>query len=113
MKTALLLVTIVLTVVPANSFISVKDYHDYKDQELFKIYISGVGEGFLMMNSYLRSYEKPPIYCQPGKLVMNADNYINIIESEIKRGAKQDSIIELLLLYGLIKTFPCGKSGAP
>jgi hypothetical protein len=64
------------------------------------------------MNSYLESNKQLSILCIPAKLGMDHHIYMNIIEAEIKGGAKQDIPVELLLLHGLIKTFPCGKSGA-
>jgi hypothetical protein len=59
------------------------------------------------------------MFCAPEKLVFELDNYISILNAEIKRrlvqaGGDSSEIkkvmqtpIEVVLLYGLESTFPC------
>ena len=71
-------------------------------------YLSGIGHGYYYANAYADSIGQHKLYCQPRNNVMDADNYIQILENEIKRGGhKPDETIELIMLSGLRRTFPC------
>lgn len=82
-------------------------------------YIAGIGEGLVWANTELESRKDKPLFCQPKKLALTDENYIQILNDEIKRfeEAKTDESerkkvfdsmpIGLFLLKGLIRTFPC------
>ncbi|MGB6210176.1 hypothetical protein [Pseudomonas mandelii] len=78
-------------------------------------YLSGIGNGYGWSNAYLTEWRKTPaMFCEPDKLALNGENFKDILEAEIKRSYhpeteedKTNNPIELLLLMGLIKTFPC------
>ena len=93
------------------SQIHVKDYPDAKSSDWFKIYIRGVGVG-------IRLATIPPIhplamYCPPRTFTPDADEYIAILDRQIldesgkPGGLKDDTTIELLLLRGLFRKYPC------
>jgi len=94
--------------------ISVGDYEKYSlsEKESLKLYITGIGNGIAWTNTELKETQK--LYCEPAKLAINSDNYISILEEQITYTKKlmpgkeyQKFHIEMLLVKGLIRTFPC------
>ncbi len=78
-----------------------------------KVYIYGLGEGFLLANIEATK-KKAPLYCHPDKLALSMANYVDIVDRQIKERsnrmtqAQLDEIpIAVLLLEGLEETFPC------
>jgi hypothetical protein len=107
-----LLVFIQLCASSANAEFTVREYKVMKRTELFKEYITGVGRGIYWTNLQLQQTANPPLYCQPIKLSLSADNYLDIIDryiAENKDKIKPESFIEFILLKGMIDTFPCTK----
>ena len=81
---------------------------DYKS--ISEVHIGGVGYGYSWANTALGGRGDTPFYCVPEKLVLNNRHYIEIIDREILRTEEPyspDYPIELILLLGLINTFPC------
>jgi hypothetical protein len=96
----------------ANAEVQVKDYDRLKDTTWFKIYINGVGAGFERVNAYLNEVKRAPLYCQPEKLTLTPEDYLNIIQDSIRKN--RDTIklhypIEMILLRELMEKFPCKK----
>ena len=57
-----------------------------------------------------------PLYCQPEKLALNPDNFLQLLDSHISKWDIQgeDSPIELIFLTALKEAFPCHqKSDGP
>jgi hypothetical protein len=78
-----------------------------------KVYVYGLGEGFLFAN-IKATEKKTPLYCQPDKLALSMENYVDIVDRQIKERsnrmtqAQLDEIpIAVLLFEGLQETFPC------
>lgn len=95
---------------PAIAGIPLKNYEKIKKLPDFKTYINGIGAGYEYMNLYLVANKMPPIFCVPDNLTLKEDNYVDILEKAIEQNHEQTSPnvkIELILLQGLIKTFPC------
>jgi hypothetical protein len=74
----------------------------------FMIYIAGLSDGFF----YSTAIENGGIYCPPRGLKMNTQNYIHLIEDEIKRGPPKgqytpDMELGIVLGSALMRTFPC------
>lgn len=105
----------------AHAQITVKDYratltlNDETKVSVMKLYISGIGEGLLWANSE-ETRRKTPLYCMPEKLELVTDNYVALIDGQIKKlsqrgGATKaeldDFAVGVLLLNGLEATFPC------
>ena len=91
---------------------TVKEYKSMKHTDMFREYITGFGRGTYWANVQLQQTGNSPLYCQPSKLPLSAENYLNILDrylAENKDKIKPDAIIEFLLLKGLIDTFPCTK----
>lgn len=97
----------------ASADVTLKTYKSTKDTETFKSYIAGVGNGFGWANTFLGTKGEPPLYCQPNKLSMTAENYLQILQKFIQENKEltdklgPDCFVEMLLLQGLIETFPC------
>jgi hypothetical protein len=110
-----------LSAVQVKAQITVKDYratmvaNNRTEVAELKLYIGGMGEGILWANSEATS-KKTPLYCEPDKLELVADNYIGMIDGQIKKLSQpggvtkaelDDFAIGVLLLKGLEETFPC------
>lgn len=102
-----------LAVSPSNAEIKLSEYIGANNPNLFKEYIAGLGKGYYWANSQLKHKKQARLFCQPERLFLNADNYISILNKEIKYTdydyTTDDTIIEVILLRGLEKTFPCSK----
>ena len=105
-------IVILLFVSFANAEFAIKDYDNLKDVGWFRTYITGVGVGTTWANTELQSRGQPPLYCLPGKLVLETQNYMRILQGSIEKHKdiiKLDTPVEMLLLEGLMETFPCKK----
>ncbi len=99
-----------LTIAPAHAEVFLDKYQVVKDTAWFKQYLGGVGTGFFWANIQLRTRKLPQFYCQPGKLAMYDENYLQVLDNYImnRLGTLHDkSPIEELLLRALAETFPC------
>ena len=81
---------------------------------LTQAYIEGLGEGMMWANVRATFKGGQPLYCQPGKLSLGTDNYVDMIDHRIAALSKSltdkelgESLIPLLLLSALEETFPC------
>ena len=92
------------------SQIQVKDYPDAKSSDWFKTYIRGVGIGLKFAS--IRP-DRLALYCPPLTFTPDADDYIAILDRQIidetrkPGGLRDDTPIELLLLRGLLRKYPC------
>jgi hypothetical protein len=107
---------ILILVSPVGADVTVKLYMQGKNSELLKNYIAGVGTGLSWANIYSFKEFQKGLYCPPKKLALNTDNYRDILHGEIEYLKKHgtlddDTFIEMLLIQGLIRTFPCNKNG--
>lgn len=99
---------------PASSGITVKEFEQVKDEEICKSYIHGVGVGYTIANVESKRSKQKPLYCPPPKLAVTQDNHLRILADTIKEERQkgediEDKPVELILLRGLQKTFPCEK----
>lgn len=87
-------------------------------EDSMQIYITGIGEGILAANQQLISKDRRPLYCQPGQLSLNTKNYgdifekqLDIIERMLEKAGKKSELstwpVALILVLGLVETFPC------
>lgn len=75
-----------------------------------RVYIQGVGNGFMWANINLKVTGQKRQYCQIESISLNSDNYIDIVKKTIaKNPTERNDPIEMVLLSGLIDTFPCKK----
>jgi len=108
---AMCLITMI-TAIPSRAEVTMRDYDEVKESKWFKSYIYGVGVGYRCANADLVVRNHPMLYCSPKKLALDASNYIDILNREIQNSINKYTInmpVELILLEGLQKTFPCSK----
>jgi hypothetical protein len=92
---------------------SIKKYQELKaggrlGDQAFQAYIMGLGTGFTVMNTRLESNGWSKVYCPPGKLSLTTESYLDLLDKELARSRlTPDMPIELVLLNGLARTFPC------
>src|ERR1700726_1792725 len=65
------------------------DIANPKEAPLLRLYVQGLGEGMLAANVFA-TRDKTPLYCPPGKLALGVQNYLDIINDQIKSRAEQD-----------------------
>ncbi|MDH5911739.1 hypothetical protein L8R80_11130 [Vibrio splendidus] len=90
--------------------LSVSNYKKLKkdDFSILKTHVNGVGQGIGWGNTLVENRLKQKLYCSPQKIALNAGNFITIIDTEIESGNWENTDpIELILIIGLEKTFPC------
>ena len=115
--------SVLLSLLFSNSAnaVDVKKYEELKrtplSREVLKNFIDGVGYGYSWSNTFLERRGDKKLYCEPQKILLNAENYIDIIDTQIavlkKRNfplqAIMETPVELLLYIGLVDSFPCSK----
>jgi len=77
-----------------------------EDQAPLEVYMMGMKDGMQWMNT------DPAIYCPPGKLVLNIENYMNILDRYIKNEeerftASDDWRVGMAMRLALVDAFPC------
>ncbi len=105
-------VVLLLLVFAGECFgVPIEEYQRNPKARWIRDYIQGVGEGFGWANAELRVKGRPLLYCQPGKLSLGPDNYLDILNRELEEpyvaGLRAPTAIEGILLQGLERTFPC------
>ena len=111
------LLLLILGAFEAKAELKVKDYRKAMGSGnsmivgTTKMYVLGLGEGMEWANATVGSMK---IYCQPGKLVMRMENYMQILDRKIEsmsssgnRAEIDGDDIGMVLLLGLQETFPC------
>jgi hypothetical protein len=114
---ALLAVVLLSPIVaaPANADVPVKMYLQARAQgggvwSYLENYLFGVAHGIEYTNAYTEEQFHRSVICAPKGLDLNQENIISIIDDELKaEKAKPDDIVELVLFFGMLKTFPCKK----
>jgi hypothetical protein len=112
-----LLLTVCVAQMNAVTTLTVKKYRSDMASDLSRqiltVYIRGMGEGMMWINTRLQR-EKRPLFCLAEQVVLNDENYIDIIDAQIKKLAAATKPAELdemqigtILMYGLQATFPC------
>lgn len=108
----ILLLPLVLIGNQAMAEVNIKEYDRVKNAEWFRTYLGGVGVGISWANTASGMRKGKPLYCAPSNLPLNQENYLEIAarEIEVAKGTGKldpDTPVELLLLHGLQRTFPC------
>jgi hypothetical protein len=108
-----LLIPLLLTTSVVTGNVTIAQYREAKSHggqtwQTVQTYVSGVGTGLLTANAMLEIEHKPLLYCQPLKLTLDANNYIEVLEKEIAETRPPDTMdINIVLGAGLKSTFPC------
>jgi hypothetical protein len=75
---------------------------------LVKPYLTGVGEGLMWANAQLKAQKSAPFFCDPDEVTLTTDEYLSVVDGETKQPyVEPDYPIELLLLKGLQRKYPC------
>ena len=82
------------------------------DPRTAEVYLFGVGEAYGWTNVTLESRGDKALFCTPRKLQLLSINYIQIANDEITRRREAHQLpanytVELALLNGLQRVFPC------
>jgi hypothetical protein len=105
----------------AHADINYKSYRATKAEAgmrwtLTKVYLNGLGDAYKFSNIKLRADHKPPFYCPPPTLVIEVENLVDILDREFARISdskdKDDAPVSMVLLVGLMNTFPCKSANA-
>jgi hypothetical protein len=101
----------------ANSATMVfKKYRDEQRAEFRaydRVYLDGVREGIIAYDTFIRSGRTPPFMCMPGQTALTLEQADGILMREAQQHANiytDNTPISVLLMYGLIETFPCDGS---
>lgn len=96
---------------------TVRKYDEMRGTPTIKLYLAAAGGALLAANAELTFTKRPVLYCQPNTLTLNFDNYVSIFEKArekqislfefSKDQSLLDTPVEMVLLSGLIETFPC------
>ena len=106
----LVLIIIISFVSPACSEVTFKDYETVKNTKEFRLYLGGIGEGIAWSNMVLDLRQSKKIFCQPSKSSINVENLLDILKKEIDENGKTfkgDTPLGLILIRGLVSTYPC------
>ena len=121
MKKILLLITVSL-LFSGNAFaLTNKTFLQYKKstkleqkevKDMVNAYVLGAANSYLSANAKLQLKGENKLYCQPGDLSLNLDNFLVFIEEQLIIEKKNNTYIAemplaLTLLKRLIKVFPC------
>lgn len=108
MKSLTLAVLVALVCKPLSADMTLQTFNETKNKEITKAYVTGLGIGIGWANGVMEDQYGKRLYCQPGNLVLGVENYKSMIEQAAKEAkATPDDPIEILLIRGLVETFPC------
>jgi hypothetical protein len=117
-----LVLPLVLFAVPLRSEMTVKDYQKFTSSNdvvltgTTKAYVHGLGEGveWAETSAELLNPDGVRLFCLPSKLSLNEDNFVDLLDQQIKREAAETtrdklekSYIGILLVKAFRETFPC------
>jgi hypothetical protein len=111
MRRILAVLALVLVSSAAYGEITVKQYHFFKAkgwhrEHWFQSYVSGMGEGFVAMNTVLEAGGRKRVYC--GNMPLQVVNYLMILDEELRLYKPKENVpISIPLLIGLADKFPC------
>jgi hypothetical protein len=112
LKSTFVVVAMVVACSAQASEFTTRTYDTAKQQPWFQSYVLGVGTGYSWANTELSGTHRKLLYCQPKEFALTEENYLDILEGQVKAeraGGHADLPVplELLLLKGLERTFPC------
>ena len=81
-------------------------------ERILKPYILGVADSLMTANAYLKMNGKNEIFCQPGNLGLNVENYMRFASEQIDKDKNNDKYngrqpLSISILIRLIDVFPC------
>jgi len=121
-RLVLLVLPLVILAAPLRSEMTVKDYQKFKNSNdavlvgATRAYVNGLGEGveWAETSAMVLNPDGVRLFCLPSKLSLNEDNFVDLLDQQIKREAAETtqdklekSYIGILLVKALRETFPC------
>lgn len=84
----------------------------YSTSEFAQTFVFGVGTGYSWANVENVRAKRPPLYCQPPKMPMNAAMYNGLLSAFLQKHVDNGTLdstrpVELYLLDSLKESFPC------
>jgi len=115
MNRTFLALWLVLAAANASAEMTVRQYIADRDatsksafDRLVKPYLTGVGEGLMWANAQLKADKGEPFFCDPDEATLTTADYLQVVDGEAKQPyVEPDYPIELLLLKGLQRKYPC------
>jgi hypothetical protein len=84
------------------------------NSDIIEAYMSGLNTGIVWANASIEYHHKTRLFCPPKRLAITTENAQQILEAEAKKQltkrSKEDVngiSVALLLIGGLMDTFPC------
>ena len=71
-----------------------------------RMYLSGLADGFQIVNAKLIRQGKDPLYCIPEKVVLYGRDLLEFASKDLT-GPQDDMSIAVSGLFGLIEKYPC------
>ncbi|WP_297799527.1 hypothetical protein [uncultured Brevundimonas sp.] len=76
--------------------------------ELIRLYISGVENGFKWANASAELTHGVKLYCAPPELALTEDQIVSILDRYIEKESPEDSDpLGMILMFALMDVFPC------
>lgn len=104
---------LIASAAPTSADILFEKYEKLKNEAWVKLYLGGVGSGYSWANAILRTKGEAPLYCEPTKLALQPDNYLQILNTFLSKNPReplQGTPIDLILGYALQDAFPCNSN---
>ena len=107
-----LLVVIMSSTVVAEMSVEKYDISKKEEAAILDSYISGLAMAFKLANITNENMGNSKFYCPPSGLAFNAENYIGIIDDEIRlsksnKSSYKNTPVSHFLFQGLSRSFPC------
>jgi hypothetical protein len=104
--------TLLTCLVSSSAFAGMKVslYEKEKNTETFKIYLTGVVNGFAFSNTELENKNQKAFYCPSRNESIKVETYIKLLDEKISvypRDRFDKLEIEPMLLAKLIEVYPC------
>jgi hypothetical protein len=93
-----------------NAGMKVSVYEKERNTDSFKIYMTGIANGFAFANTELESKKQKAFYCPPPNESIKVETYIKLLDEKISKYSKdrfEKLEIEPMLLAKLIEVYPC------
>lgn len=115
MKSKAISLALLLVASSASAEMTVRQYLADRDaanksafDRLVRPYLTGVGEGLLWANAQLKAQKSTPFFCDADDVNLTTDEFLSVVDGEAKQPyAEPEYPIELLMLKGLQRKFPC------
>jgi len=97
---------------PARGELNLENYNRIKDSEFFKVYLSGLSDGYEWANAHLAKERLPRLFCAPDNLALNTINYSQILSNYLSKPEstsrfKPTDPIGPIVLMALRDALPC------